>query len=471
MSPRRPLLSRATYIFQLLKEAVSEKEQDYTKGSIKKAIFLLAVPMVLEMVMESLFAVVDIFFVAKLGKDAVSTVGLTESVITIVYCIGMGLSMAATAIVARRIGEKKPDAASHSAIQAIYIGVALSLVIAILGVVFAKEILYMMGASQQLVEHNYLYTRILMGSNIFIMLLFLINGIFRGAGNPSIAMRSLWLANGLNIILCPTLINGFGPIPAMGLTGAAVATTLGRGIGVIYQLYHLYNGKGVIKIIRRHRIVHFGIMRNIIKVAAGGTAQLLINSASWIFLFRIMAKFGEEAMAGYTIAIRVIIFTILPAFGIANAAATLVGQNLGAEQPERAEQAAWKAGLYNMIFLGSVSVIFFVFAGPIIRIFTPEQEVIHYGILCLRYVCSAYIFYAYGMVLIQSINGAGDTKTPTVLNIFGFWLFQIPLAYVLSITLNLGPTGVFLAIAIAESAIALAAIILFRRGKWKTVTV
>lgn len=469
MSRSRAMRLRS--FFSLLKEAISEKEQDYTRGSINRAIFLLAVPMVLEMVMESLFAVVDIFFVAKLGKEAVSTVGLTESVITIVYCIGIGLSMAATAIIARRVGEKKPSAASHTAIQAIYIGVFLSVIIAILGVIFAKEILYMMGASKQLVEEHHVYTRILMGSNIFIMLLFLINGIFRGAGNPSIAMRSLWIANGLNIILCPTLINGLGPIPAMGLTGAAVATTLGRGTGVVYQVYHLYNGKGVIKILRRHSVVNFNIIKNIIKVAAGGTAQFLINSASWIFLFRIMAKFGEEAMAGYTIAIRVIIFTILPAFGVANAAATLVGQNLGADQPDRAERSVWRAGLYNMIFLGTVSVIFFVFAGPIIRIFTPEPEVIHYGILCLRYVCLGYIFYAYGMVLIQSFNGAGDTVTPTVLNIFGFWLFQIPLAYVLAITLDYGPTGVFLAIAAAESLIAVIAMILFKRGKWKTVKV
>lgn len=455
----------------LVKDAISEKEQNYTTGSINRAIFLLAVPMVLEMVMESLFAVVDIFFVSKLGKEAVSTVGLTESVITIVYCIGMGLSMAATAIIARRIGEKKPDAASHTAMQAIYIGLSLSVLIAIFGAIYAKNILYMMGASTQLVEEHHVYTRILMGSNVFIMLLFLINGIFRGAGNPSIAMRSLWLANGLNIVLCPTLINGLGPIPAMGLTGAALATTIGRGTGVMYQLYHLYNGKGVIKILRRHRVINITIIKNIIKVAAGGTAQFLINSASWIFLFRIMAKFGEDAMAGYTIAIRVIIFTILPAFGVANAAATLVGQNLGANRPDRAERSVWKAGLYNMIFLGTVSVIFFVFAGPIIRIFSTEPQVVAYGISCLRYVCLGYIFFAYGMVLIQSFNGAGDTVTPTVLNIFGFWLFQIPLAYVLSITLKYGPTGVFFAIAAAESLIAIVAIILFRRGKWKTVKV
>ena len=455
----------------LVKDAISEKEQNYTTGSINRAIFLLAVPMVLEMVMESLFAVVDIFFVSKLGKEAVSTVGLTESVITIVYCIGMGLSMAATAIIARRIGEKKPDAASHTAMQAIYIGLSLSVLIAIFGAIYAKNILYMMGAGTQLVEEHHVYTRILIGSNVFIMLLFLINGIFRGAGNPSIAMRSLWLANGLNIALCPTLINGLGPIPAMGLTGAALATTIGRGTGVMYQLYHLYNGKGVIKILRRHRVINITIIKNIIKVAAGGTAQFLINSASWIFLFRIMAKFGEDAMAGYTIAIRVIIFTILPAFGVANAAATLVGQNLGANRPDRAERSVWKAGLYNMIFLGTVSVIFFVFAGPIIRIFSTEPQVVAYGISCLRYVCLGYIFFAYGMVLIQSFNGAGDTVTPTVLNIFGFWLFQIPLAYVLSITLKYGPTGVFFAIAAAESLIAIVAIILFRRGKWKTVKV
>lgn len=462
--------SRINNIFSLFKDALSEEERDYTTGSINKAIFLLSVPMILEMVMESLFAVVDVFFVAKLGVDAVATVGLTESVITIIYSVAMGLSMAATAMVARRTGEKNTDEASHTAIQAIYAGLFLSITVGILGVVFAKDILRLMGASEGVLA-NYHYTQLVLGSNAVIMLLFLINGIFRGAGDASIAMRSLWLANILNIILCPTLIYGFGPIPALGLTGAALATIIGRGIGVCYQTYHLVKGKGKINIQAKHMSLDLPIMGSLFRIAAGGTAQFLINSASWIFLMRIISKFGSDALAGYTIGIRVIIFTLLPAFGMGNAAATLVGQNLGAQQPERAEKSVWKAAFYNMIFLGTVSLIFFIAAEPIIRIFTSNPTVIGYGVQCLRYVCLGYVFYAYGMVVIQSFNGAGDTKTPTILNIFGFWMFQIPLAYTLAIILDMGPLGVFCAISIAESAIAIAAILLFRRGKWKMVKV
>lgn len=463
--------SRTTNILRLFAQAVKGVEQDYTTGSINKAIFMLSVPMILEMVMESLFAVVDVFFVSKLGTDAIATVGLTESMLTILYSVAWGISMGATALVARRVGEKNPDGAAHGGMQAIYVGVLISIAVSIAGIFFAKELLMLMGAEQAMADANYRYTQLLMGSNIVIMLLFLINGIFRGAGDASIAMRSLWIANILNIILCPTLINGFGPIPAMGLTGAALATTIGRGVGVLYQLYHLFNGKGVIRILRKHISFDFPVMGSVIKLASGGTAQFLIASASWIFLVKILADYGSDALAGYTIAIRVIVFTILPAWGMANAAATLVGQNLGAKMPDRAEQSVWKAAKYNMFFLVTVAILFFTGAEWIMMFFTDNKDVIASGVKCLRFVSLGYAFYGYGMVVSQSFNGAGDTKTPTIINLFGFWAFQIPLAYVLAKILNMGETGVFLAIPIAESAIAVVAIILFKRGKWKTIKV
>ena len=463
--------SRTTNILRLFAQAVKGVEQDYTTGSINKAIFMLSVPMILEMVMESLFAVVDVFFVSKLGTDAIATVGLTESMLTILYSVAWGISMGATALVARRIGEKNPDGAAHGGMQAIYVGVLISIAVSIAGIFFAKDLLMLMGAEQAMADANYHYTQLLMGSNIVIMLLFLINGIFRGAGDASIAMRSLWIANILNIILCPTLINGFGPIPAMGLTGAALATTIGRGVGVLYQMYHLFNGKGVIRILRKHISFDFPVMGSVIKLASGGTAQFLIASASWIFLVKILADYGSDALAGYTIAIRVIVFTILPAWGMANAAATLVGQNLGAKMPERAEQSVWKAAKYNMFFLVTVAILFFTGAEWIMMFFTTNKDVIASGVKCLRFVSLGYAFYGYGMVVSQSFNGAGDTKTPTIINLFGFWAFQIPLAYVLAKVLNMGETGVFLAIPVAESAIAIVAIILFKRGKWKTIKV
>jgi putative MATE family efflux protein len=455
----------------LFKSALKGEEQEYTSGSIRKAIFLLSVPMILEMAMESLFAVVDVFFVSKLGVNAVATVGLTESMLMIAYSLAMGFAMAATAMIARRTGEKNPDGAAHTALQALYVAIGFSILISIAGILFAKDILSIMGADADIVNNHYRYTQIMLGTNVVIMLLFLINGIFRGAGDAAIAMRSLWLANIMNIVFCPIFIYGLGPIPAMGLTGAALATTCGRGIGVLYQLYHLFLGKGLIKIKRSHAAIDLPIIGSFLKIAAGGTGQFLINSASWIFLVRIISSFGSNALAGYTIGIRIIIFTLLPAFGMANAAATLVGQNLGAKRPDRAEQSVWKAAFYNMVFLGIISVIFWLAATPIVSIFNPQEEVVYYGIQCLRYVCIGYIFYAYGMVVIQSFNGAGDTKTPTIINIFGFWLFQIPLAYVLAKVMGLGPKGVFLAISIAESAIAVAAIILFRKGGWKKVMV
>lgn len=463
--------SRFATILQSFKEALNGEEKEYTSGSIDKAIFVLSVPMILEMSMESLFALSDAFFVSRLGKDAIATVGLTESMLYLIYSMAIGVSMATTAIVARRIGEKNKYGAAHAGMQAIYIGVAVSVLIGIAGVLYAQDLLLLMGASPELVAENYLYTSIMLGGNVVILLLFLINGIFRGAGDASIAMRSLWLANFMNILLDPLLIYGLGPIPGMGLKGAAIATTIGRGLGVCYQLYHLYKGKGMIRILRKHMGIDLPIIGSLLRLAAGGTAQFLIASASWIFLVRIIARFGSDAIAGYTIGIRMISFTILPAWGMSNAAATLVGQNLGAKQPERAERSVWRTAFFNMLFLVSVAVVFFIAAPQIIGLFSDEPMVLKYGIECLRYVCMGYFFYGYGMVLAQAFNGAGDTRTPTLINLFGFWVFQIPLAYVLATTLGWGPKGVFWAIAIAESAMAVAAMLIFRRGKWKTVQV
>lgn len=462
---------RIIHILRLLRSAIAGEEKEYTTGSIDKAIFMLSVPMILEMVMESLFAVVDVYFVGKLGTDAVATVGLTESMLTIIYSVGIGLSMGATAMVARRVGEKNIEAANHTAAQALYVVFGISALISVLGIFYAKTLLSLMGAAPSIVENNYQYTQIMLGSNVVIMMLFMINGIFRGAGDASIAMRSLWLANILNIILCPTLIYGLGPIPALGLKGAAIATTIGRGVGVIYQVYHLFKGKGLLRIQKKHLALDPPIMGSLLKIASGGTAQFIIASASWIFLIRILSTFGSNVLAGYTIAIRVIVFAILPAWGMANAAATLVGQNLGAGQPGRAEKSVWRTAYFNMIFLGSVSVLFFLLARNIVLLFTQDADVVRHGTECLRYVSLGYIFYACGMVISQSFNGAGDTRTPTLLNFFGFWTFQIPLAYVLAMVLDLGPKGVYMAIAIAESAIAVVAIILFRRGTWKKVKV
>ncbi|XZF16164.1 MATE family efflux transporter [Chitinophagaceae bacterium MMS25-I14] len=463
--------SRIRYLFQLFKTALLGTEKDFTTGSINRAIFLLSVPMVLEMVMESLFSVADAYFVGKIGKDAVATVGLTESALTIIYSVAMGLSMAITATVARRIGEKNPDGAAHAAVQGLYLGCTLSILISMTGLYFAQDILLLMGAKPEVVAANYHYTQIMMASNVIIVLLFLINGIFRGAGDASIAMRSLWLANALNIILCPLLINGLGPIPALGLKGAALATTIGRGSGVVYQLYRLNSGKSIIRITKKHLGLDFPIIGNLTRLGTSIAGQFLINSASWIFLTRIVASFGTDAAAGYTIGIRVILFSLLPAWGMSNAAATLVGQNLGAAQPDRAERSVWRTGFLNTLFLVTIALIFFITAYPVIGLFSQDPAVIFYGVNTLRYICFGYLFYGYGMVLAQSFNGAGDSRTPTLLNLFGFWAFQIPLAYVLAIKLNFGARGAFSAIPIAESAMAVAAMILFKKGRWKTVKV
>lgn len=457
--------------FRYFLEAVKGSEQDFTEGNLNKAIFMLSIPMILEMIMESLFAVVDIFFVSKVSVNAVATVGLTESVLMIVYSIAVGLSMAATATVARRIGEKDPKAASVAAVQAMILASSAAITIGLAGAIFPEELLALMGGSAELIAEGAGYTRWIFAGNVSVMLIFLINGVFRGAGDASLAMRTLWIANGLNMVLDPILIFGWGPIPAMGVEGAAIATTTGRTIGVCYQLYHLFKGSSRVKITWQSLVVKWDIMRRMIQVSFGGIGQFLIESASWIFLMRVMSLFGEEALAGYTISFRVLVFTLLPSWGLANAAGTLVGQNLGALKPDRAESSVWRTALINVIFLGIIGTIFLIFARPVIMIFTPEAAVVGFGTLSLQIICFGYVFFAYGMVLVQAFNGAGDTKTPTVINIFVFWIFQIPFAYFLAVTLNWGPAGVFWAIAIAHSVLAVVGLVIFRQGRWKLIKV
>ncbi|MDF0708419.1 MATE family efflux transporter [Flagellimonas okinawensis] len=451
--------------------AISGKESEFTSGSIRKAIFMLSIPMILEMLMESIFALVDIAYVSSVSVNAVATIGLTESVITLVYALAIGLSMAATAVVARRIGEKDVDGARIAAVQAICLGVVISITIGVVGIVFAKDILALMGAEPDLIAEGYGYTQFLIGGNITVVLLFLINAIFRGAGNASIAMWALVLSNGLNIILDPMFIFGFGPIPEMGVKGAAVATNIGRGTAVLFQLGILFFGWGKIKLMAKDLVLNLKVMINLIKVSLGGIAQFLIGTSSWIFLMRIMSEFGSEVLAGYTIAIRVMMFTLMPSWGMSNAAATLVGQNLGAKQPDRAERSVWKTGKYNAIFMGTVSLGYMIFANTIISWFNTTPEVVKSGALCLQIIALGYIFYAYGMVMTQAFNGAGDTKTPTKINFISFWLFQLPLAYISAMVLGWGATGVFVAITLAEVLIAVLAMIWFKKGKWKKVQV
>jgi len=451
--------------------AISGKETEFTTGSIRKAIFMLSIPMILEMLMESIFALVDIAYVSKVSVNAVATIGLTESVITLVYALAIGLSMAATAVVARRIGEKDVDGARIAAVQAIGLGVLISVVIGIIGIIYAKDILALMGGEPDLIAEGYGYTQFLIGGNITVVLLFLINAIFRGAGNASIAMWALVLSNGLNIILDPMFIFGFGPIPEMGVKGAAVATNIGRGTAVLFQLGILFFGWGKIKLMAKDLVLNLKVMVSLIKVSLGGIAQFLIGTSSWIFLMRIMSEFGSEVLAGYTIAIRVIMFTLMPSWGMSNAAATLVGQNLGAKQPDRAEQSVWKTGKYNAWFMGTVSLGYLIFAKTIISWFNTTPEVVKSGSLCLQIIALGYIFYAYGMVMTQAFNGAGDTRTPTKINFISFWLFQLPLAYISALVLGWGATGVFVAITLAEILIAVLAMIWFKKGKWKKVQV
>jgi len=455
-------------IFSVIRQSLNGEMMDYTEGSIRKAVILLAIPMMLEMSMESVFAVVDIYFVSHLGKHAVSTVGLTESVITIVYSLAIGISMAATAMVARRVGEKNPEAATKAGMQSILLSLVITLAISIPGFIYSSDILRLMGAEPEAVTSGSGYTRIIMGGSMVIMLLFLINGIFRGAGDAMMAMKSLWLANICNIILCPLLIRGLGPIPAFGLEGAAMATTIGRGIGVCYQLFHLFNGKRLVKFTAKLLKPDWPIIRSLIDISWPATLQFLIGSGSWIVLASLVVHTGHsDASAGYQIAIRIVMFFLLPAWGMSNAAATLVGQNLGAGHPERAEASVKKTAKYNAIFMGLMSLTFLFFAEYIISFFTKEEAVKNYAVNALRIVSSGYVFYGIGMVMANAFNGAGDTRTPTVINLFGFWFFQIPLAWLLSKTFGLGPTGVFMAIPIAETAIAITGFILFRQGRWK----
>ena len=451
--------------------AIKGTETNFTSGSINRAILMLSVPMILEMVMESLFALFDMIYVSQVSVEAMATVGLTESVMFLIYSVAMGLAMAATAMVARRVGEKDPEAGSLAAAQAMIIALILGIVIGVVGFTFSKDILQLMGATEDVIDTGINYTRIMFGGNLTIMFLFLINGIFRGAGNPALAMRTLWLANGLNIILDPCLIFGWGPFPELGVQGAAVATNIGRGIGVMYQLYHLLKGTGIIHLLGKYFRAQWKIILRLLQVAAGGAGQFLISSASWIILMRIIATFGEGVVAGYTLAIRIIIFTILPVWGMANAASTLVGQNLGAKQPERAEKSVWKAARLSMFFLLGISIIFFVIAEPLIRLINDDPTVVHSGSLSLRVFCIGYVFFAYGMVISQAFNGAGDTRTPTLINLVSFWIIQVPLAYLLALQIGFGEVGVYAAAAISEAVMAAICIWWFRKGRWKKVVI
>ncbi|HKL33055.1 MAG TPA: MATE family efflux transporter [Tangfeifania sp.] len=459
--------SKLKLLLRDVREAISGTERDFTQANLGHAIFILAVPMVLEMVMESVFAVVDIFFVSKLGAEAVATVGITESVMTIVYAIAMGLSVATTALVSRRIGEKRHKEAGVVAFQAILAGIIVSSVIAVPGVIFAKDFLLLMGATEEMAEEGYLFPAIMFGSNAVIMLLFIINAVFRSSGDAAISMRVIWFANLINIVLDPLLIFGIGPFPEMGLKGAAIATSIGRGLAVIYQFYLLFSGRFRIKLSWQSIKLKSQVMLELFKISGGGIMQNLIATSSWVLLVRIIAELGADAIAGYTIAIRIILFSLLPAWGLSNAAATLVGQNLGAKQPDRAEKSVWITGYANMIFMGSIGIIMAIFPGFFIQLFISDAAVVENGILALRTISYGFLFYALGMVLIQGFNGSGDTVTPTKMNFFIFWLFEIPLAYLLSIVLDYGLTGASIAIVVAESSLAIVAYLFFKKGKWK----
>jgi putative MATE family efflux protein len=463
-----------TGVIQLIKQAIKGEEADYTTGSIRKAVILLAIPMMLEMAMESVFAVVDLYFVGHLEESgfAIQAVGLTESVLTIIYSIAIGMSMAATAMVARRIGEKDPEKAAQSAGQVIMISCSVAILLSIVGMIYAKELLLLLGASEEGAAYGETFTRIMMGSSVIVMLLFLINGIFRGAGNAAIAMKSLWIANIINIILCPILINGLGPIPAYGLTGAALATTIGRGSGVLYQLYHLYKGSGQLKMKLKHFVANSEIIKSLVKIATPGIFQFVIASCSWIFLAKIVAETGgENGSAGYQTALRLMMFFMLPAWGLSGAASTLIGQNMGANRIDRAEASVMTTVKYNVIFMIAVSVIFFFLGDWLVSLFSEHEEIRSVAKHALHIMAIGFVFYGVGMVMINAFNGAGDTWTPTWINLCCFWLLQIPLAYFLSLYLEMGPEGVFISIPVAETAVTIASFILFKRGKWKTIKV
>jgi len=453
-------------VWASIKESLHGSEQDFTEGSLNRAVGLLAVPMVLEMAGESVFAVCDAFFVARLGSEALAAVGLTESLLEIIYAIAIGLSMATTALVARRIGEKNQRGAARTAVQAIVVGTVTAVVFGAFGAIFAPDLLALMGASPETVAAGASYTRVMYAGMVTILLLFLNNAIFRGAGDAASAMRALWIANGINLVLDPCLIFGLGPFPELGLMGAAVATTIGRGSGVLYQFWRLTRARRL-RVTRPDVTFDGGVIRNLLRLSAGGVGQMLIATTSYVGLIRILAEFGSAVLAGYVVSIRVVIFIILPSWGLSNAAATLVGQNLGAEKPERAERAVWITGMWNMAFMAVVTVVFVAFAPQIIRIFTSDPKIVPIGVESLRIISYGYVFYAWGMVMMQAFNGAGDTATPTWINLFCFWLFQIPLALVLAFSMGIGPTGVFVAIAASYSLSAIIGVVLFRRGKWK----
>ena len=458
-------------LWSSVREALKGSHQDYTTGSLNRSILLLAIPMVLEMVLESLFAVVDVFWVGRLGANAVATVGLTESLLALVFAIGLGLSLSTTAMVARRIGEKDPEDAAIAGVQAIVLGLLISLGMGIPAGIFAPQLLHLMGASPAIVAQGSGYARIALGGCGAIIMLFLNNAIFRGAGDAAIAMRLLWVSNIINLILDPCLIFGLGigPVrfPHLGVTGAALATCTGRSIGVLYQFYRLLKGSERIRVLVRHVRINIGVMLRLLRVSLAGMLQFAIANASWIFLVRIISVFGSNAVAGYTVAIRIVVFFVLPSWGLSNAAATLVGQNLGARRPDRAAQAVWRTGFYNMLFLGTIGIFFVIFATPVVKLFVDDPAVIPIAAVALRTFACGNIGYAYGMVMLQAFNGAGDTFTPTIVNFFGFWVLELPLAWFLAVPLHMHAEGAFLSIVIAECSMAAAGIVLFRQGRWK----
>ena len=455
------------HVWSLLREGLRGSNRDFTQGHVGHAIIVLAVPMVMEMSMESLFAVVDVFFVSKLGADAVATVGLTESMLAIVYSVAIGLCIGATAIVARRIGEKDREGAAVAAVQVLLVGLAVSAVMGVFGGLNARRLLAMMGASDVVLGESARFTVIMLGGNVVIVMIFLINAIFRAAGDAAIAMRVLWIANGINMVLDPLLIFGIGPFPELGVVGAAVATTTGRGVAVCIQLTVLLSGRGRVHVERRHLKVVPAVMWSVCRMSGTGMLQILLSTTAWIGLVRVIASFGSVAMAGYTIGIRTILFALLPSYGLSSAAATMVGQGLGAGKPERAEKAVWMAGFYNLVFLGIVGLMFVTLAPSIVALYTDDPAIAGHAINCLRIVSCGFVFYAYGMVLTQSFNGAGDTWTPTWINLACFWMWEIPLAWFLALRLGFGPPGVYVAVTIAFSTLAVISAVLFRRGGWK----
>jgi len=454
-----------------LKKALAGSEEDYTEVSLRKALFLLSIPMVLELVLESVFAVVDIFFVGALGASAIATVGLTETYLFLLYSVAMGLSFSVTAIVARRIGEKEKDKAAVAAIQSIWIAILASLPFSLAGIFYSKELLVLMGGDEWVLTEGYHYMQWMLGGNTIIVLLFLINAVFRGAGDPAISMRVLWISNGLNIILDPIFIFGWGPIPAFGITGAAIATNLGRGVGVMFQLYLLFRGGKHIKILIAHLKIEWETIRNILKTSVGGIGQMIVGMTSWIFIMRILSEFGSQTVAGATIALRIMMFTMMPSWGMSNAVATLVGQNLGAGKPDRAEKSVWYTGFCNMGYLILISIVYFFWSENLIAIFTDDEQAIIIGAKWLQIVSYSYFIYAWWMAAGQAFNGAGDTITPTKINVVFFWMIQIPLAYTLGKHFGYGPTGVFWAMMISESSVGIFTLWLFTKGSWKQTKV